>query len=139
MYSISKIQYLDPGHFLKSPAVEMSRHRKNSNATMETVKLGIVGLGTMGAIHAQSVLEGSIPRCELTAVCDPKAERLNQFPSVKGYVSRGRLSALLGNGRCLDCHAALLAYRHRDKSAGSRARMCWWKNRSPSINRMPNV
>jgi predicted dehydrogenase len=54
---------------------------------METVKLGIVGLGTMGAIHAQSVLEGSIPRCELTAVCDPKAELLNQFPSVKGYVS----------------------------------------------------
>jgi predicted dehydrogenase len=54
---------------------------------MQTVKLGIVGIGTMGAIHAQSVVEGKIPRCELTAVCDPIAERLNQFPSSEGYVS----------------------------------------------------
>jgi predicted dehydrogenase len=54
---------------------------------MQTVKLGIVGIGTMGAIHAQSVLEGSIPRCKLTAVCDPKAERRNQFASVKGFAS----------------------------------------------------
>jgi predicted dehydrogenase len=54
---------------------------------MQTVKLGIVGVGTMGAIHAQSVVEGSIPRCQLTAVCDPKAERLNQFSSVEGFTS----------------------------------------------------
>lgn len=54
---------------------------------MQTVKLGIIGIGTMGAIHARSVLEGSIPRCELTAVCDPKAELLDQFPSVEGYLS----------------------------------------------------
>ena len=41
----------------------------------------------MGAIHAQSVVEGNIPRCKLTAVCDPKAERLNQFSSIEGFVS----------------------------------------------------
>jgi predicted dehydrogenase len=55
--------------------------------SMEIVKLGIVGIGTMGAIHAQSVVDGRIPRCKLTAVCDPKVERLSQFPSAEGFVS----------------------------------------------------
>ena len=54
---------------------------------METVKLGIVGIGSMGTIHAQSVVDGNIPRCKLTAVCDPKVERINKFPSAEGFVS----------------------------------------------------
>jgi predicted dehydrogenase len=41
----------------------------------------------MGSIHAQSVVDGKIPRCKLTAVCDPKVERINKFPSAKGFVS----------------------------------------------------
>jgi predicted dehydrogenase len=54
---------------------------------METVALGIVGIGAMGAIHAQSVVEGKIPRCKLSAVCDPKVERLKKFPFAEGFVS----------------------------------------------------
>jgi predicted dehydrogenase len=54
---------------------------------MDTVKLGIVGIGTMGTIHAQSVMDGKIPRCKLTAVCDPKVERLDLFPSAEGFLS----------------------------------------------------
>ena len=54
---------------------------------MQTVKLGIVGIGSMGAIHAQSVLDGNIARCQLTAVCDPKPERLSLFSSVEGFLS----------------------------------------------------
>ncbi|MBV8378869.1 MAG: Gfo/Idh/MocA family oxidoreductase, partial [Verrucomicrobia bacterium] len=54
---------------------------------MESVKLGIVGIGTMGTIHAQSVSDGLIPRCKLTAVCDPKVERLNQFPLAEAFLS----------------------------------------------------
>jgi predicted dehydrogenase len=54
---------------------------------METVKLGIVGIGSMGAIHAQSVVDGNISRCKLTAVCDLKDERINKFPSAEGFVS----------------------------------------------------
>ena len=46
---------------------------------MEIVKLGIVGVGAMGSIHAQSVVDGNIPRCRLTAVCDPNVERV-KFP-----------------------------------------------------------
>jgi predicted dehydrogenase len=54
---------------------------------MGTVKLGIVGLGAMGSIHAQSVIDGKIPRCELTAVCDEKAERLTRFSSAECFAS----------------------------------------------------
>src|SRR3984893_18027911 len=60
---------------------------KRAEISMETVKLGIVGIGSMGTIHAQSVVGGNIPRCKLTAVCDPKVERLSQFPSAEGFVS----------------------------------------------------
>ena len=41
----------------------------------------------MGEIHAQSVVDGNIPRCQLTAVCDPRPERLNQFSSIEGFAS----------------------------------------------------
>jgi predicted dehydrogenase len=78
---------------------------------MQTVKLGIAGIGTMGAIHAQSVLEGSVPRCELTAVCDPKAERLNQFPSVQGY---GSVDDFL---RSSEMDAVLIATPHYSHTA----------------------
>ena len=54
---------------------------------METVKLGIVGIGAMGTIHAQSVVDGKVPRCKLTAVCDLKLERVNKFPSAEGFAS----------------------------------------------------
>jgi predicted dehydrogenase len=64
--------------------VEALRDRK---IRMQSVKLGIVGIGAMGAIHAQSIIDNKIPRCKLTAVCDPKPERLNQFSSVKGFLS----------------------------------------------------
>jgi predicted dehydrogenase len=54
---------------------------------MECVKLGIIGLGTMGSVHAQSILEGRIPRCRLAAVCDPEPERLKRFSSTDAFHS----------------------------------------------------
>ena len=54
---------------------------------MQTVKLGIVGIGSMGAIHAQNVLDGNIARCQLTALCDPKPERHSLFSSAEGFLS----------------------------------------------------
>lgn len=53
---------------------------------METVKLGIVGVGAMGSIHAQSVVDGNIPRCRLTAVCDPNVDQL-KFAAAEGFAS----------------------------------------------------
>ena len=54
---------------------------------METVRLGIIGIGSMGSIHAQNVMEGKIPRCELTAVCDRNPERMQRFSSAQAFDS----------------------------------------------------
>jgi predicted dehydrogenase len=55
--------------------------------SMETVRLGIIGIGSMGSVHAQNITEGKVPRCELTAVCDPKADRMRRFPSAESFDS----------------------------------------------------
>ena len=54
---------------------------------MATVRLGIVGIGSMGSVHAQNIVNGEVPRCELTAVCDPKVERISRFSSARGFLS----------------------------------------------------
>ena len=41
------------------------------------VRLGILGLGNMGASHAKKLLAGEVPEIELTAVCDIKPDRLD--------------------------------------------------------------
>jgi predicted dehydrogenase len=69
--------------------------------TMETVRLGIIGIGSMGSVHAQNIMAGKIPRCELTAVCDPKTDRMQpfssaeQFDSVDDFLDRSKTDAVL--------------------------------------------
>ena len=41
------------------------------------VRVGILGIGNMGASHAKKLLAGQCPEIELTAVCDVKEDRLN--------------------------------------------------------------
>ena len=36
----------------------------------DAVRLGIIGLGNMGSVHARTILEGEVPDLELTAVCE---------------------------------------------------------------------
>ena len=43
---------------------------------MSKVRIGVVGLGGMGAHHANYLANGEVPDAELTAVCDPRPERL---------------------------------------------------------------
>ena len=43
---------------------------------MDTVRIGIVGLGGMGTRHARTLLAGQVPGAALTAVCDVRPERL---------------------------------------------------------------
>src|SRR5258706_9201509 len=42
------------------------------------VRIGIVGLGNMGSVHAGWLLEGKVKRCRLTAVCDTNPKKLEQ-------------------------------------------------------------
>lgn len=43
------------------------------------VRLGVIGLGIMGAKHARHALEGKAPGMRLSAVADGVAERLNEY------------------------------------------------------------
>ncbi len=49
------------------------------------IRLGIIGVGGMGAAHAKSLLEGKAPRIRLAALCDPDAARLSFAPGIKTF------------------------------------------------------
>ena len=53
---------------------------------MTTVRLGIIGLGSMGAAHADWILGGKVTRCELTAIGDTGEARLKRLPHIKGFL-----------------------------------------------------
>lgn len=55
------------------------------SAANNVVRVGIVGLGNMGTLHARNILEGKVPRMRLTAVCDEDSERLTFDPEVRAY------------------------------------------------------
>jgi predicted dehydrogenase len=46
---------------------------------MNTVRIGIIGLGNIGKHHAGYLLEGKVARCELTAVSSRSADKLTPF------------------------------------------------------------
>ena len=46
---------------------------------MNTVRLGIIGLGNIGGFHAEYLLNGKVGRCELTAVCSPSPDKLEKY------------------------------------------------------------
>lgn len=58
---------------------------------MNTVRIGIAGLGNMGSVHARQILAGGIPGLELAAVWDTAPKRLTQFPDVPTFPGSGEL------------------------------------------------
>ena len=46
---------------------------------MKRVRIGVIGLGSIGAFHARGLLDGKVPRAVLTAVCDPNPKALRPF------------------------------------------------------------
>ena len=75
---------------------------------MKSVRLGIIGLGTMGSGHADNVISGKVSRCEITAVCDPAPEKFARFPNAKGFT---RSDELVRSGAA---DAVLIATPHFD-------------------------
>ena len=43
---------------------------------MEKVRLGIIGIGNMGSVHARNIVEGKCPEIELAAVADINPARI---------------------------------------------------------------
>jgi len=68
---------------------------------MNVVRLGIAGLGAMGAIHADNVLAGRIRGLKLAAVCDGDAPALDRYPgighfdSAEAMIDAGVIDAIL--------------------------------------------
>jgi predicted dehydrogenase len=60
---------------------------------MKSLRIGIVGLGNMGSVHAQQILAGKISRLNLTAVADTNPAKLERVPQVKGFPTAGAMIA----------------------------------------------
>jgi predicted dehydrogenase len=50
-----------------------------------TIRIGIVGLGSMGKVHVQRLLDGKVKGMELTAICDSNDANLALFPQVHHF------------------------------------------------------
>lgn len=73
---------------------------------MEKVRIGIIGMGNMGAYHAQYLLAGSVSRCELTAVCSTSPAKLEKYKPIPVF---GSGEELIQSGLC---DAVLIATPH---------------------------
>jgi predicted dehydrogenase len=72
-----------------------------SSPTSGIVRLGILGIGLMGTSHARSILNGQVPGCELTAICDQNTEAAAAFSAVPffsdpaSFLRSGKIDAML--------------------------------------------
>jgi len=57
------------------------------------VRLGIIGLGIMGRVHASNLLAGKVPRIELTAVAETNPENLAGLSGVRTFASFEEMAA----------------------------------------------
>lgn len=73
---------------------------------MSVVRLGIIGVGGMGSMHARWILDGGVDRVELTALCDLDRSKLEPFPGPKHYT---RSRSLIRSG---NVDAVLIATPH---------------------------
>ncbi len=58
---------------------------------MDKIRLGLVGLGNGGNLHAQYLLANKITNCELVAVCDSDSEKLRPYSKLKNFTNSTEL------------------------------------------------
>jgi predicted dehydrogenase len=58
---------------------------------MNTVRLGIIGMGNMGKFHADYLVAGKVSRAELTAVCSTSPAKLEKYKALKVFDDGGKL------------------------------------------------
>lgn len=65
------------------------------------LRIGLIGVGGMGTLHADYLIKGDVQRCRLTAVCDSQEARLAQFPDLATFtdsrdmIRSGQVDAVL--------------------------------------------
>jgi len=57
------------------------------------VRIGIIGMGNMGAAHAANIREGKVPGLELAAVADRDAGRLEKYGELRTFTEGSELIA----------------------------------------------
>jgi predicted dehydrogenase len=50
---------------------------------VKEVRLGIIGVGSMGTTHAKAAMQGDIKRCRLAAVCDVDPKKMEPYAAEK--------------------------------------------------------
>jgi len=76
---------------------------------VKTVKLGIIGVGSMGTTHSNAFWNDTIKRCELVAICDIDPERLKTFDEHKEVEQFSDANDLINSGKV---DAVLIATPH---------------------------
>ena len=80
----------------------------------ECIRLGIIGVGNMGAKHADNVLEGKCPKLKITAIADSDKMRLSwakeRYGEEIAYFSDGE--AMLDSGKIDACIVSVPHYDH---------------------------
>ena len=66
--------------------------RMTNDTPPAPIRLGIIGLGNMGSAHAGSILNGSVPGLQLTAVADINPARLEAYDGIAIHRSALRFS-----------------------------------------------
>lgn len=78
---------------------------------LKTIRVGVIGMGNIGSMHANNIYQNKIEGMKLTAVCDENSARLEacqeRFPDVSGYSDY----AVLLQSNTID--AVVIAVPHR--------------------------
>jgi predicted dehydrogenase len=74
----------------------------------EKVRVGVIGLGNMGSVHARELRAGKVQRAELSAVCDLEPAALEPFASLPRFADS---SEMIASGLV---EAVLIATPHYD-------------------------
>ena len=80
---------------------------------MNSVRLGLIGMGNIGRHHAGYLLEGKVPRCELRAVCSTSPDKLTPYRE-RGLAVFGDALELIRSGTV---DAVLIATPHYQHTA----------------------
>ena len=73
---------------------------------MDSIRIGVIGIGGMGSNHVESIFAGEVPNAELSAVCDLRSERLDwakervgdkvaRFDHPDGFFENAKVDAII--------------------------------------------
>lgn len=64
---------------------------------IQSVRLGVIGAGSMGQVHISSILDGKVSRCEIGAISDQNTAVAQKYPNIPFFTDHREL---LKSGTC---------------------------------------